>query len=299
MRACTFAARNFSRHIWLSTVAITIMTLAVLSLTSVFALGHIASALITDVKERIDISLYFPPSTSNEAVHSLERTIQRMTGVRSTTVVSADFALSAFREKHGGDVELGRSLSELQDNPFGPAIVVKANELTEYPAILKQLTESNIMAATEKVEYEDYAEVIENLAIVEQKIRYAGLFFAAFFALIAGLTVGNSVRMAIYAQREELKIMKLVGATSGFIRAPFLIEGIGSAFIATLIGWVLMGLLAQGFSSSLESFFSGIPFSFSAYLRTNAVSLWVGEFLLLALLNSVSASMSIRKYINI
>jgi len=291
--------QNITRNVWLSFVAVTIMVASQLSLTSMFIMNGIAVSMVNNVSEKVDISLYFPAAFSLERAEEYRREIERFPETKRVTLISPKEALGQFTAKHSDDELIISSLKELDGNPIGPIITIQANTLEDYPAIIDTLDKLSISKAAEELDYKNHETTIESLKSIMSKVRFSGLVLSVFFAFIACLTVINTVRLGIYSHRDEIAIMKLVGATNGFIRAPYLLEGIVYAILSTGVTWGILAAVAHGLSVRLNEFFGSTGFSISSFIATQGPQLILGEAILLALLNVLATSLALRKYMHV
>lgn len=291
--------QNFFRNFWLSVVAITVMVASVLSLTSIFVMSGFAAFMVQDFSQKIDVSLYFPVTLSESQALEFKQEIEKLPETKSVELISSEQALKQFKDAHKDDEFVLSSLAELDGNPLGPILTVRAKTLEDYPALLESIGGLGISRAAQEVDYQDRIGIIDKLKILSARVQYAGIAFTIFFALIAALTVINTIRLGIYSHREEISIMKLVGATNGFIRAPYILEGIFYALLSIVISWVIILAAANGFSRQLDQFLSVGGFSVYGYLSINAPGLILSEFILLSFLNVLASAVALRKYLHV
>lgn len=291
--------QNITRNVWLSVVAITIMVASLLSLTSMFIMSGVAVSMVNNISEKVDISLYFPAELSLERADEYRREIERFPETKRVTLISSKEALDQFIANHNDDELIMSSLKELDGNPIGPIITIQANTLEDYPAIIETLDKLAISKAAQELDYKNHEKTIESLKTIMSKVRFAGLVLSIFFALISCLTVINTVRLGIYSHRDEIGVMKLVGATNGFIRAPYLLEGVAYAIMSIGIAWGILAVTAHSLSEKLASFFGSTGFSVTTFLATQGPQLILGEVILLALLNMFATSLALRRYLHV
>lgn len=291
--------KNITRNVWLSIVAVTIMVASLLSLTSMFIMSNMAIALVNDVSEKVDISLYFPADITPARIEEYKREIEHFPETKTVSVITSQEALDQFMANHNDDEYILSSLKELDGNPIGPIITIQANTLEDYPSVIESLDKLAISKAAQEVDYKNHEKTIESLKSIMGKVRYAGLFLSIFFALISCLTVMNTVRLGIYSHRDEIGVMKLVGATNGFISAPYLLEGAVYAVLSTGIAWGILASVAHGLSERLNEFFGSSGFSIATFIASQGPQLILGEVILLAILNMLAASFALRRYLHV
>jgi len=226
--------------------------LAILSVTtiafSLFAFGlfglvaiNIRSALRA-IEDRVEVRAFLVDNTSEEAVEMLLQTAQRMPQVASAAYVSPDSALqraraelSEFRDVMDGSVLPASVEVRLKPESRDPASVKDvAGKLGTYPAV-------------EEVRYG--REWVEKLYRIRTIAAFAGTGLGIVLALVATIIIGATIRMAILARTREIEIMRLVGATNGFVRLPYLIDGVLKGVLggvlATLLVWLANGVVSR------------------------------------------------------
>lgn len=188
-------------------------------------------------KVRVDV--YLVDSIDVEQRNFLETKIRELNGVESVEYVSADSALEEFRHMIGGDDEL---LKELETNPLPASFKVQVKKEYREPFHLKELAEKiKKLTGVEQVRYG--AEWVEKFDALLKIFKLLGLAIGAILSLSSLLIISNTIRLTIYSRKEEIEIMRLVGATESFIRIPFYLEGIVQGFTAGIIAMILWRLV--------------------------------------------------------
>ena len=227
--------------------------------------------------------------------------------VKQVVYVSSKQAFEDFKLKHQADPLITESLNELTENPLPATLNIKTYDLEDYPEISKSLSNVNLKDFIDKVNYEDNRQIIERLSRILRFIQTFGLILVLIFCLIAILVIYNTITLTIYNRREEVEIMRLVGATNWYIRGPFIVEsllyGIGSTVLTAF-------LLLPVFSTAMPKVFAylypglsyGNYFSLTALSSGRILNYWYLIFLLLVIslvLAIVSTLLAIRKYLKI
>lgn len=298
-RILKFSVQNFYRNFWLSLVTMTIIVLTLFSLTSLIILNTAANQAILSIKDKVDISVYFPPDAKEEQVQLIKENIEKYDLVKEVGFISADQALNKFKLRHENDELIQEALAELDANPLGPTLTVKANDVTLYPEILVKLRQDKIDELVQEIDYDDHKLVIQKLEDMTGKVKDAGLIVSGIFALISFLIVFNTIRIGIYTHRNEIGIMKLVGASNWFIRMPFLLEGIFYAIIGTIIFWLIFYLLLGILQPVLYKFFIDIDFNLVSYVSSNFFYIFGFELIAVIILNILSSFVAIGKYLRV
>ena len=286
---------NFWRHIWLSAAAISVMTVTLLVISTLVILSFLTNLSLVSIKDKVDVSVYFKPGTQETFIQSFSKDVEKVSGVSSVRYISADEAYIEFQRRHANDPLILEALKELTENPLYPTLVVKAAELEQYPAIASEIEKKQV-PEIQKVNFEDNRRAIETLGKLTNGIAKAGLILALFFALVSVMVMYNTIRLTIYNRREEVEIMRLVGATNSYIRWPFIMEGILYALTAVIITTAILLPILSSFIPKINGFL-GIDLKLASI---NSVLLWqiVGlELALGIVLGILSSVFAIRKYL--
>jgi len=229
---------NFWRNGLLSMAAILILTITLFTISIFITLSLVTSSAIESVNSRIDVVAYFKDSATEKRVLQIRKALSTQDGVRSVEYISKDEAFEKWQATTE-DQRL-REVVTKKDNPLPRSLEVKMGDPEKTHEIATFLEQAKYKSLLHRVRYNK--EVVERLIHYTQVIKRLGLGLVSVFVVISILIVFNTIRLAIYARRDEIDIMKLVGATSAFIRSPFLVEGvlfgIVSAILASLIIWL-------------------------------------------------------------
>lgn len=294
-----FALQNFWRNFWLSLVTIMMLILTLFSVISLFFVNVLATKAIDTVQQKIDMSIYFKDDITETKVQEVKDYLSGLAEVKMVNYISKDMALEEFKKRHASDPLIVKSLEELSANPLGSVLIVKANQPEDYSNIMSKLEDEKYNYLIEKKDFDDHKMIISRISDLNWKIRQAIIGLSLFFGLIAVLVIFNTIRMAIYTHRNEIGIMKLVGASNWFIRAPFLVEGVIYALFACLITLVLCLPLLNFIQPYLETFFGDNSFSLYNYFIDNAWQILGIEFLVAVFLNMVSILIAMNKYLEV
>jgi len=239
-RIIKYGKQNFTRNAWLSTATIAIMTLTLMVFGGLLIFNVITKTVIESIENKIDISVYFKNTTSEDDILRIKSILQSLPEVKSVEYISKDKALEIFKQKHANDQTISQAIEQLNENPLLASINIKARDPKEYPIISGYLNNDSIQPFVEKVSYAQNASVIDRLNKITSTAKKGGLGLTIFLSLIAILITFNTIRLAIYSNRESINIMRLVGGSNFFIRGPFLVEGILYGLISAAVSVILM-----------------------------------------------------------
>lgn len=294
------ALRNFRRNIWLSVATIIIMTLTLLMMSFLYFINVLGAQVLQNIESKVDLSAVFKADTTESQINLIAEDIGARQDVEDVRIVTSEQALEIFRQRHADDPFIEESLRELEENPLPATMYIVATDPRFYENITRQLETEKYAPYLDKVNYTNQRHVIERLITVMGGVRNIGLFTTVLLASLVILIMFNTIRLAIYSFREEIDIMRLVGASNWFIRGPFVIEAILVALISVCVSSVILyPSLDATAPQIMRFFFTGQDQPFNLY--GHAVSHWptiVGLQLALSVGLAVFSSMiAIRRYL--
>jgi cell division transport system permease protein len=300
-RVLAFAWQSFWRNIWLSVVTITIIVLAFISINFLIVINIITQVAINVVEDKVSISVYFYPNITEPQVLEVKTYLSSLAQVKDINYISQQQALENFRKEHQNDTIIIESLEELETNPIEATLQVKGKSLSDYPEIIEVLNNSKYNQLISEKNFDDQKvkNYITKIQTLSDNARKIGLLVTSIFILIALLIVFNTIRVAIYTHQQEITIMKLVGATNWFIRSPFLLEAIFYGIIACTISIIIVYPLLNFLQPQIERFFLSNEFNIIQYFNDNFWQIFGLEILVIILLNIISSSIAIRRYLKV
>lgn len=298
-RTIKFALQGFWRNIWLSIVTIIILVLALFSISLVGSINIISREVIKSVQNKIDISAYFKNDAPEDQILNIKYRLENLSQVKSIDYISKEQALENFKEKHKNDPEILASIEELENNPLGATLVVQANNVEDYKEISNVLKDPDYSELVQDINYQDNQDLINRLSNITNKIQKIIIIISGIFIIIAILITFNTIRITIYTHREEIGIMKLVGATNWFIRAPFLIESIIYGILACAICLAILYPLLNVASPQMNFFFTGYNLDFLNFFKINFWPVVGLELGFAVVISVISSSIAIGKYLKV
>jgi cell division transport system permease protein len=166
----------------------------------------------------------------------LKSSLESLQEVKAVEYISKDEALKRFKEKHPEDSDIARALEELGDNPLRASLNIKAFDPNDYAAIAAYLGNESFKSIIENISYNQNQLVIERLARIMDIGRQAGFILTLLLATVASVVSFNTILLAIYSNKDEIGIMRLVGASNAFIRGPYIVVGAMYGVAAAVIG---------------------------------------------------------------
>lgn len=274
LRVLRAATQNLWRNIWLSAATTVIMTITLLMMSFLYFANVFGVELLKNIEQKVDLSVTFKENVEEQYINTIADEIRGRQDVANVRVITSDQALQIFRERHQDDPLIEESLQELENNPLPASVYIVATEPRFYETIAKQLQSEKYSPFIEQVNFENSRGVIDRLISVISSIKNVGLVVTIIFAVLVILIMFNTVRLAIYSFREEIDIMRLVGASRWFIQGPFIIESIIVALLSVAVCTAIIYPTLSAASPQLGRFFFDAQGS-QFHLYRYAISHWL------------------------
>ncbi|MEK7607519.1 MAG: permease-like cell division protein FtsX [Patescibacteria group bacterium] len=290
---------SFWRNGFVSLSSILIITLTLFTLGGIIFAGALLNYSLEEIKSKVDINVYFVTKASENDILGLQNKLKSLPEVANVEYISREDTLTNFKERHVNDEITLQALDELGDNPLGAILNIRARETSQYEGITKFLEGESGEAGTfiDKINYYQNKTAIDTLSKIIDGGTTIALSVTLVLAIISILIAFNTIRLVIYIAREEISVMRLVGAGNTFIRGPFIVVGLLYGFVSGIITLLIFYPVTFWISDITETFFSG--FSLFDYYTSNIlglIGLIVGGGLVLGALSSFLA---VRKYLRI
>ena len=303
---------NFWRNGFLSFASIVVITLSLGAFGGIIFAGAFGRSLIADVKEKVDVNVYFTIEAPEKDILALQKDIENLTEVSRVEYVSRSQALSQFKEKWQGNALIMQGLDEIGSNPFPASLNIKAKDPGQYASITNFLENKSPATADgtpiiEKINYQQNKLVIDRLGRIIPAVEQTGLIISIIFVLVAIIVVWNTIRLVVYTAKDEISVMKLVGASNVYVRGPLVVSGIMYGVISGVITLVLMAAFAY-WSDSLVLKFAGVQVATDFELAVNIFSRYFlqnfGQIFIIIMgagiiLGGVPSYIAARKYLKV
>lgn len=298
-RSIKFAFQNFGRNFWLSFITVSMLVLTLVTVNLLLVLQIVAGKAVSFAEERIEVSVYFYPETTEDRIKSASGYLRGLPQVRDVETITADESLARFRDRHAADETILSAIDEVGGSPFGPTLVIKAKSAADFPMILDALDNPQFRNDIREKDFSSYEDIVNRIRATTERIQLFGIGLAAIFLIIAILIVFNTVRIALFIHREEIAIMKLVGATNAFVRSPFLIECfLYSLFAVGIVAGIVIPTVAV-IEPGLTGFFGGESVGLLAYFQAHWHVIFGIQLVALTFINMTSTVLAMRKYLRV
>ena len=293
-------AVNFIRNAWLSAAAIAVMVITLTIVLFSFMARVTFNHTIEQINDKIDVSVYLKDDITLSQKEKLINDIKAMQSVKSVTYISKQQALDKYREQNQGNADLLVAISQT-DNPLPASLDVKPvdpNQLQELKAFLER-PDVKKLQSNETSYSGDRKTAIDKISHATNFLQEAGLVGVIIFTVISMLIIFNTIRMAIFNRRDELNIMRLLGASTWYIRGPFVVETMLYGLIAAIISVLVCNALFSVSSGAFEASTLGlldIKFA-NDYFINHYWLILTGQILIGILIGAASSYLATRRYL--
>ena len=295
-------AKNFVRGGAVSAATVVIMTVTLAIIGSLIFLSALLSFTLTSIKNKVDVSVYFVTSASEQDILSVQSQLEKLPQVESVTYTSADQALAAFRARHANDQLTLQALNELGGNPLDASLEIRAKDPSQYESIVNFLDASPGLSTTgssiiDRINYAQNQDAINRLTVAIRATRETGIAIVLLFAIASVLIAFATIRLAIYTARDEIGVMRLVGASNAYVRGPFIVTGVITGVTAAMIVLLLLWPATWYVGAKTSGWLGG--FNFETYYGSHFPLIFgivMGSGIALGALASVLA---IRRYLKV
>lgn len=291
---------SFKRNGLVSWASILIVTITLSVITSIVLLQAVLNYSLNQIKEKVDVTIYFNPGADEEKILALQESLEKLPEVASVSYTSSEEALIIFRERHEKDYPTIQALDEIGENPLGGYLNIKAKEVSQYETIANFLKSDSALASgsssiIDKVNYYQNKLVIDRLNSIIGGAQKLGFLITLVLMIISIIITFNTIRLTIFISKEEIGVMRLVGASKTRVQGPFMIEGAAYGFVATIITMILFFPITLWLGKKMTDF---LGINLYEYFISNIFQIFIIVLLSGVLLGTVSSFLAIRKYLN-
>lgn len=302
VRMCRYGINNFSRNAWLSLAATAVMTITLLMIFVTFSAHNVLSDTVNEIRDKVDMSIYLKTDTKTDDALAIRKELLKLPSVKRVNYVSPAQARDNFAEENKSSNAALDALNEAT-NKFPGTLdinVVDINNTSELDHFVKTnaLVKQNIDPNRPPSFAGSRRSAIKNIGRIVSFAQQVGIGASIIFVAISSLIVFNTIRMAIFNRKEEIQMMKLIGAERSFIRGPFIVEAIMYGFIAALIATGLGVLILYLSKDGLLSY--GIQVKSAMEMASTYLGLVLFTMILLgAVIGVISSLLATRRYLKI
>lgn len=303
VRMVRYGVNNFSRNAWLTVAATAVMTITLLIVFMTLAARSTLQTTVDVIRSNVDMSIYLANTTTEEEAQTVLDDLSKLSSVKKVDYITPEEARADFAEQNKkSDPELLNVLNEAT-NKFPGIVRVNLEDIND-------TSELDTFVKTNE-NYKQYRDVdrepsfagerrtaIQNIGRWVEFADRAGLAASIVFIVISSLIVFNTIRMAIFNRKEEIQMMKLIGADRSFIRGPFIVEAVVYGFIAAILATGLGLLMLLASQEKLASYKVAIGPTID-FLVTYIGFVLLGMILAGAIIGIISSLLATRKYLKV
>lgn len=292
---------GFWRSAYVSLASIFVITVALFVIATTMLLDQLLTASLTNIQSKVDINVYFVTTAEESDILALKTKIESLPDVAEVRYTSREDALTEYRLKNQNDSVAMQALEELGENPLGATIAIRAKETSQYESIAGYLDEQKAQEPTsapliDEVNYANNKESIETLTNIINAVERASTITMIVLIFAAVLITFNTIRLAIYTAREEISVMRLVGASNSFIRGPFMLQGVMYGVIAGVLALAILYPIMIWIGPATAEFFE---FDLYVYFVNNFSTLFLTIVGIGVGLGLVSSILAITRYLRV
>ena len=288
---------NFRRNSYVTFGTTGVMALVLILFLGLIAVNFLSGVLVSALENKVDVSVYFKQDSTDDAISEVKTDLEALNTVKTVQFISREEALTLFKERHAQDALIQESLAELETNPLQASLNVKAVDTGQYASIVSFMETHKLRTTIDKINYYENEAVIGRVQSISQSAQQWGLIVTMVLAVIAVLVAFNTVRLTIYNQKSEIEIMRLVGGSNWYIRAPYMVEGSLYGIFAGALALTVFYITAVSISPKVALVMPGV--SLIGYFTGN-----IAQIVLLVLvagvgLGIISSYIAIRRFLRV
>lgn len=285
---------GFWRNAYVSLASVFVLTVALFVIGATMFLDQLLGHSLGILQSKVDINVYFVPDAPQEEIQRLQTAIEALPDVAEVSFTSREEALAEYRDRNRDNEESLQAIDALDENPLGATIAIRAEETSRYESIARFIEEQREnedpqTPIIEEVNYENNRESIERLTTIIDATERASFIVMGILLIAAVLITFNTIRLAIYTAREEIAIMRLVGASNMFIRGPFMLQGVMYGFVAGLLATMMFYPMLAWLGPRTQEFFELNLFAYYLSNFGTIFGILVGIGVILGFLSSTIA----------
>jgi len=291
--------KNFIRSGFTSVASILIMTITLFVMTSLIFVQAALNSSLNDIREKVDVTVYFIPGADEASIKKVEDSLGKLPEIKNISYTSSEEALSNFKDKHSNDYLTLQALDELNDNPLGASLNIKANDPSQYESISKYFESDNALSKgaltiIDKIDYSQNKLVIDRLTSIINGAKTLGLVVSLVLILISIIITFNTIRLIIYMSRDEISVMRLVGAGNKYVQGPFIVSGVLVGICSALLTMLIFIPISIWLGNNMTDF---IGLNLYKYYKSNFLQLFIIMLGSGVLLGGISSFFAISRYL--
>jgi cell division transport system permease protein len=289
---------NFKRGGLVSVAAVLVVTITLSVITAIILLQAVLYFSLDAIKDKVDVTIYFNVDAPEDKIFSLRKSLEKLPEVDFVSYTSAKEAEQNFRSRHANDYSTIAALDEIGFNPLGATLNVKTKEVSQYEAIANFLKSDNALAlgSANIIDHPSYNKhVIDRLNNIISGAQKLGFLITIVLIVIAIIVTFNTIRLTIFISKEEIGVMRLVGASKMRVRGPFMVEGAIYGVVSTIMTLLAFFPITIWLGRNMTNF---LGINMYDYYIENILQIFAIILLSGILCGVISSFWAVRKYLN-
>ncbi len=291
---------NFKRGGLVSFAAVLVVTITLSVITLIILLQAVLYFSLNSVKDKVDITIHFNTGAPPDKIVLLKSSLLKLPEVATISYTNEKDVLKTFRDRHETDYSTIAALDEIGVNPLGATLTVKAKEISQYETIAKFMESDNALVVGTasiiyKINYHQNKLVIDRLNAIISGAQKMGFLVTLLLIVISAIITFNTIRLTIFIAKEEIGVMRLVGASKMRVRGPFMVEGAIYGIVATLATLIIFWPATFWLGRNMTGF---LGLDIYDYYLSNFFQIFAIILLSGILLGVISSFLAVRKYLN-
>lgn len=296
--------KNFFRNSWLSIAATAVMIVALVNMLSAVVLNVTTNKAVTELSTNLKVSVYIKDDAKESDIFALKQVFEDNQYVAEVEYVSKEQARDQFVASFQEDPALLEGLALIGGNSLPASVEIGVSDLSKIEEVGEIAKQEQYSAVVDNVSLgkTEVKSTLNRAAGVQKFITFATVITAAIFALVSVLIIFNTIRMAIFTRSDEIRTQKLLGATPGYIRGPFLVEsamyGIFAGIISASVIYGGVSFLGSKIATSDEL---GLVQTYELFAKEPAVIalMFAGSITVGIIVGITSSYLALKRYLKI
>lgn len=290
---------SFWRHGIISVSSVFVVSVTLFTIGSLILANAFLTGVLVELQNKVDINVYFNTDAPENALLAFKAQIENLPEVKDVEYIDRDTALELFEGGYQDDEIVIQVLDEIEGNPLGAFFNIQAVDPSQYSGIVNfiedQSSSGPLSNLIRKHTFTDSEQIINRLTKIIDGTQSVSFMVSIVMILMSIFVTLTTIRLAIYISKDEIDVMKLVGANSGYIRGPFIFAGVMYGVISTILTLTIMYFATLWVSRATEGYLGGIDLF--SYYTSNFAQMF---FVLLAagvLLGIISSFIAVRRHL--
>jgi len=302
LRMCRYGINNFTRNAWLTVAATAIMTITLFVIFVSLVAHDVLTNTVDELRDKVTMSIYLKTDATAEDVQKIASDARALSNVTNVGIITPEQARDSFIEQNKDNASTLDAI-KLANNQFPWTLSIKVVDINDTSQLASFVGENTLLKENVSKESPpsfagDRRDAIEGIGRAANLAIQGGIIISIVFVSISMLIIFNTIRMAIFNRKEEIQMMKLIGAESSFIRGPFLVEaivyGFFGALIASGLGYSLLMVVAPSIEEAAIAVGPTIQF----------LTIYAGVIVLVmvvvgAIIGVISSLLATRRYLKL